>query len=178
MVSSPSPFLSWNILRPCLNCCNQLWVSQSLFAPLQPSGVRQCLKSRTPLVDGHLQINELAIFGDCVGVIAWIPTALSVLLLITRYGLHPVWRRRPVWLRNFAAEEPGEADGLSADLPAKSRTWSLSTIILTFTSAVGLVISILASLNPTAGPLFLTPLIPHVSTSQTGGICFRSSADA
>jgi hypothetical protein len=117
-----------------------------------------------PLVNGHLQINELAIFGDCVGVIAWIPTAVSILVVILRYGLHPLWRRRPVWLRNFAAEEPDEAEGLATEIVTfKPRIWGPFTIVLALNSAAGLAISILASLNPTAGPLFLTPLIPHVS---------------
>lgn len=120
-----------------------------------------------PLVNGHLQINELAIFGDCVGVVAWIPAALSILVLILRYGLQPLWRRRPVWLRNFAVEEPDEAEGLSPEIATlKPRIWALSTILLALNSTTGLVISILASLNPIAGPLFLTPLIPHVSVMK------------
>ncbi|ROW06523.1 hypothetical protein VMCG_04290 [Cytospora schulzeri] len=61
-----------------------------------------------------------------------------------------------------ATEESGEAEGLSADMvPSKPKIWSSSNIILALNSAAGLVIGILASLYPKAGPLFLTPLIPH-----------------
>ncbi|KAL1861651.1 hypothetical protein Daus18300_008767 [Diaporthe australafricana] len=134
-MSSSPPYLSWDILQPCFKCCNQLW------------------------------INELAIFGECVGAIAWIPTIFTLLLLLLRHGLRPAWHRRSIWLRDFAAEEPGEAEGISTDLiPIKKRTWSLPTLVLVLSSTTGLVVSILAALSPAAGPLFLTPLIPHVVT--------------
>ncbi|KAI7788571.1 hypothetical protein LA080_008461 [Diaporthe eres] len=129
---SPRSYHSWDILRPCLKCCSRLW------------------------------INELAIFGECVGAVAWIPTILALLFPILRYGLRPAWNRRPIWLRDFAAEEPGEAEGISSDLVSPKRpTWSLPTVVLILNSTVGLVISILAALNPAAGPLFSTPLVPH-----------------
>ncbi|KAH8778648.1 multidrug resistance-associated protein 6 [Diaporthe sp. PMI_573] len=128
-------YLSWDILRPCFNCCSRLW------------------------------INELAVFGECVGAVAWIPTILALLFPLLRYGLRPAWNRRGVWLRDFAAEEPGEAEGISTDLiPIKKRTWSVPVIVLILSSTIGLVISILAALNPGAGPLFSTPLIPHAVT--------------
>lgn len=120
-----------------------------------------------PHADGYLQINELAIFGECVGAVAWIPTILALLFPILRYGLRPAWNRRSIWLRDFAAEEPGEAEAVSTDLtPVKRRTWSLPTVVLILSSTTGLVVSILAALNPATGPLFSTPLIPHVSTRQ------------
>lgn len=120
-----------------------------------------------PHADGYLQINELAIFGECVGAVAWIPTILALLFPILRYGLRPSWNRRPIWLRDFAAEEPGEAEGVSADLIlSKKRTRSLPIVVLILNSSVGVVISILAALNPAAGPLFSTSFVPHVSTPR------------
>lgn len=170
MSSSPSSpsYLSWDILRPCFKCCNQLWVCPfpEKLRPDHPS-----LRVETaprPLADGYLQINEFAIFGECVGAIAWIPTVFALLLLISRYGLRPAWHRRPIWLRDFAAEEPGEAEGISTDLiPIKKRAWGLSTVVLVLGSTIGFVISILAALHPAAGPLFLTPLIPHVNIPKS-----------
>lgn len=89
---------------------------------------------------------------------------ISLIFLILSYGLQPLWRSRPVWLRNFAAEEPGEAEDCSAELGIpKPRNWGLPTVVLLTDVLIGLVISILASQNPTVGPLFLTPLIPNVS---------------
>lgn len=169
MMSSPPlhrSYLSWDILRPCFKCCSRLWVCISVTGRAQAwpasSGVET---TERPLADGYLQINELAIFGECVGAVAWIPTILALLFPILRYGLRPAWNRRGIWLRGFAAEEPGEAEGISTDLiPIKKRTWSAPAILLILSSTVGLVISILAALNPGAGPLFSTPLIPHVST--------------
>jgi hypothetical protein len=128
---------------------------------LRPPGLRHSVPA---IADGYLQINELAIFGGCIGVVAWIPTILALLLPLLRYGLRPTWNRRGIWLRDFAAEEPGEADGISTDLiPIKKRTWSAPAIVLILSSTVGLAISILAALDPGAGPLFSTPVIPHVS---------------
>lgn len=118
-----------------------------------------------PHAYGCLQINEIAIFGECVGAVAWIPTILALLFPILRYGLRSPWGRRSIWLRDFAAEEPGEAEAISTDLtPTKRRTWGLPTVVLILSSATGLVVSILAALHPAAGPLFSTPLVPHVST--------------
>lgn len=169
MMSSPPlhrSYQSWDILRPCFDCCNRLWVRTSVPGRAQacsaPSGVET---SARPLADGYLQKNELAIFGECVGAIAWIPTILALLFPILRYGLRPAWNRRGVWLRDFAAEEPGEAEGISTDLiPIKKRSWGVSAVTLILSSTMGLVISILAVLSPDAGPLFSTPLMPHVST--------------
>lgn len=164
---SPRPYLSWDILRPCFNCCSRLWVSISVPGRAQARPARSPRVETTPRphADGYLQINELAIFGECVGAVAWIPTILALLFPILRYGLRPAWSRRSIWLRDFAAEEPGEAEAVSTDLNlVKRRTWSLPTVVLILSSTTGLVISILAALNPAAGPLFSTPLIPHVST--------------
>lgn len=118
-----------------------------------------------------MQISELAIFGQCVGAIAWFPTFISLLVLLLHYGLGPIWRRRPVWLRNFAAEEPGEvAEAVFAELtPGPGRgEWALPTVVLLINMAVGLVVSILASLDPGMGPLFLMPLIPEVRNDPAG----------
>lgn len=113
-----------------------------------------------------LQISELAIFGECIGVVLWAPAALAVLLLLSRYALAPLWRRRPIWLRNFAAEEPSEAEPVPIDHARLPKAWASSTVALLVTSLVGLVLSALASLQPTTGPLFLLPLVPHVSGNR------------
>lgn len=115
--------------------------------------------------DEPLQIADQAIFGDCIGAIAWVPTVVSLLVLALRYGLRPIWRRRPIWLRNFAAEDLQEPLDDSAELldPAKQKKWTLSVIVLLTTSAIGLAISLLAGLSINTGPLFLTPFIAHVS---------------
>lgn len=116
----------------------------------------------------HPQISELAIFGQCVGAVLWIPIVVSVLVLVSRYGLAPLWRRRPIWLRDFAAEEPGEAEFTPVEHTTllKPKAWGYSTLALFAISAIGLIISILASLKPKIGPLFLLPLIPHVSGNR------------
>lgn len=97
----------------------------------------------------------------------WIPAVISVLLLILRYGFAPLWQRRPIWLRDFAAEEPSEAEAVSVSADhttlLKPKAWGFSTAALAANSVVGLIISVLASLQPTIGPLFLLPLVPHVS---------------
>lgn len=118
-----------------------------------------------PTTDGYLQIADQAIFGDCIGAIAWIPTAVSLLVLVLRHGLHPLWRRRPIWLRDFAAEDLQNPEDASAEAVgrAKQRSWTLPTTVLLINSAIGLAVSLLAGLNTKAGPLFLTPLVAHVS---------------
>lgn len=121
------------------------------------------------LANGNWQISELAIFGECVGVVAWIPAVVALLLFSLGYALRPLWRRRPIWLRTFAAEGAEESDGLtSAGLGSPiPKSWNTATILLFLNSLLGLVLCILASLKRETGPLFLTPLIPHVSGSQT-----------
>lgn len=89
---------------------------------------------------------------------------LSILVFASRYGLAPLWRRRPIWLRNFAAQEPMEAEVVLADYvtPPKPKSWGLSTTVLAANSFIGLITSVLASLKPTIGPIFLVPVVPHV----------------
>ncbi|CAK7268329.1 hypothetical protein SEPCBS119000_003006 [Sporothrix epigloea] len=54
----------------------------------------------------HLNIPESATFGDgCPGVVAYPPVWLALIVFFGRYGLRPLWRRRPVWLCGFATEE-------------------------------------------------------------------------
>lgn len=103
-----------------------------------------------------------------MGVVLWIPAVISILLLISRYALAPLWRRRPIWLRDFAAEEPNEAEAVSVDRATvpKPKTWGFSTVALVVNSAIGLLISIFTSLQPTIGPLCLLPLVPHVSGNR------------
>lgn len=157
MASPPSAYLAWDIILPCLGCCRHLWVRPP---PILLPGVKNF---RT---DKPLQIADQAIFGDCIGAIAWVPTVVSLLVLALRYGLHPVWCRRPIWLRNFAAEDLQDPLDDSAELvnPAKQKTWMLSVIVLLTSSAIGLVMSLLAGLSTNTGPLFLTPFIAHVSS--------------
>ncbi|CAK7568673.1 MAG: hypothetical protein SEPTF4163_006672, partial [Sporothrix epigloea] len=51
-------------------------------------------------------IPETATFGNgCPGIVAYLPAWLALLVLVGRYGLRPLWRRRPLWLRGFATEE-------------------------------------------------------------------------
>ncbi|KLU93098.1 multidrug resistance-associated protein 6, partial [Magnaporthiopsis poae ATCC 64411] len=67
--------LGWHDLLPCYSCCQRLWIP------------------------------EQAAFGThCTGPITHIPVYISLLVLICRYALCPLWRRRPLWLHSFAAE--------------------------------------------------------------------------
>lgn len=171
-VSAPSPYLSWDILRPDLNSCQRLWVR--ILSSSLP-----CSHHADPLV----QISELAIFGECVAIIAWLPTAISITTVVLRYALRSLWRRRPIWLRNFAAEDfdfphnghdhaSGEVAG-----PTKKKTWARSTLVLLTNSLIGLIVSILAAFHPQAGPLFLTPCVTHVSEEVRNQLArFRDSA--
>ncbi|PSR80832.1 hypothetical protein BD289DRAFT_53056 [Coniella lustricola] len=137
MMAPPlSSYRSWDILWPCFHCCDRFWIS------------------------------ELAIFGECAAVVAWIPAIVALLSFVLGYGLRPLWRRRPIWLRTFAAEGVEESDGLaSAELAGPApKSWSMPIILLLLNSVLGLVFCILASLRRETGPLFLTPLIPHVVT--------------
>lgn len=45
----------------------------------------------------------------------------------------------------------------------KPKGWSFSAAALAATSTIGLIITVLASLEPTAGPMFLLPFLPRVS---------------
>lgn len=59
---------------------------------------------RRDLTD-QTQIPEEATFGDqCIGPITHVPLLLAVVVVFCRYGLYPLWARRPAWLRAFANE--------------------------------------------------------------------------
>ncbi|KAJ9143396.1 Multidrug resistance-associated protein 6 [Pleurostoma richardsiae] len=133
-LSASAQLLSWSDLWPCFNCCRRLWVP------------------------------ELAVFGDrCLGVIAYIPTWFSIALLLLRYGLRPLWRRRPLWLRNFAAEDPEDDECGDVGAPKHTHwaTWSTALLLL---AVAGTIISAAGSAVSRAGPLLLIPLIPCLAT--------------
>ncbi|EFX00086.1 ABC bile acid transporter [Grosmannia clavigera kw1407] len=81
-----SPPDGQNSIWPCYSCCRQVWVP------------------------------ETAAFSDgCPGLVAYIPALVAIVVVLGRYSLRPLWRRRPIWLRDFATEkdELGPATGWS-----------------------------------------------------------------
>lgn len=93
-----------------------------------------------------------------MGIVGWIPTWIALVIILFRYGLGPLWRRRPLWLRNFAAEEDVAADEIDF---SKQKSWGASAIGLFVISVLGMAIGVIAVVLE-LGPLFLIPLIPCV----------------
>jgi hypothetical protein len=113
-----------------------------------------------------VKVPNLAIFGDgCLGIVAQIPLCISVLLLVCRYALRPLWNRRPQWLHEFVPEKV-EALETNGDLLITKTTtvWDTTTIALLCISVAGFLDSLLVSLAFNFGPLFLIPAAPCVSS--------------
>jgi ABC-type multidrug transport system fused ATPase/permease subunit len=81
-------------------------------------------------------------------VLVYIPSFFALAVILLRYGLQPAWRRRPIWLRVFAAEEEASTDILSADESGedgcldgpsrpKRKLWSGWSGLLFFVALVG-----------------------------------------
>jgi len=115
------------------------------------------------------QIPSLGTFGpQCLGAVGRIPTFVALLVVVLRYGAAPVWHRRPVWLRNFAAEEAPvsscdeEVGGHGS--PRRVRAWTapaLTLLVLSFvTAAIGVAG---AFFSLTSAQLPWMPIVPSVS---------------
>ena len=147
---------SWGFL-PCVSRCTELWVC--LTSNGSSTRLSQVLRPDLTVA----QIPELATFGDgCLGLVAYLPTAVAFAVLFCRYALRPVWRQRPWWLRSFADEKGASFDpGLDESLQQTKR-WSGYAISLFALSFIASVASVLLAIVFDFGPLFLVPLIPSV----------------
>ncbi|KAL1867541.1 hypothetical protein VTK73DRAFT_4120 [Phialemonium thermophilum] len=120
------PVLDWSSFWPCFRCCDRFWI---------PS--------------------RAAIGPHCVGIVVHIPGLVALAVLLLRYACAPLWRRRPLWLRKFAAEEDLEAPPKALSSPW---TWSLCSLLSL--SLLGVVGGIAASLATGPGPIYSTPVLP------------------
>ncbi|KAJ4408913.1 hypothetical protein N0V85_004160 [Neurospora sp. IMI 360204] len=146
-------------LWPCYSCCREFWI---------PS---------------------LANFGPhCLGIVGHIPVWISLLVFVLHYAL--IWfdRWRPIWLRNFTAEDDearfqthdqeasANHDESFEDTPllpcrrqivfSRKKIWTRWTLCLLVLNLTGAVISIfgaaMAHQNPAEIQLHLIPLIPNI----------------
>ncbi|KAK1755846.1 putative ATP-dependent permease [Echria macrotheca] len=129
--------LEFSQWRPCYSCCQEFWVpSAGTFGP------------------------------QCLGLVGQIPIFTALLVVVLRYGLAPLWHRRPIWLRKFAAEEDDlaslrdEEAGGNANTRA-SRPWTAWTLaLLISTGSAPILAGITAILWPEYSLLSLIPVIP------------------
>lgn len=91
---------------------------------------------RTAQANQHLPLlkipSQATLGSHCIGVVGHIPSWISLAILFLRYTLSPLWRRRPIWLRKFAAEESFEPAWKSPG------SWTRSLTLLFTLSLVGL----------------------------------------
>ena len=80
--------------------------------------------------------------------------------MLFRYGLGPLWRRRPLWLRNFAAEDDTAVDEMDS---SKQKSWGASAIALFIISLLGMAVGVIAVVFDLS-PMFLIPLLPCVGS--------------
>jgi hypothetical protein len=121
------------------------------------------------MADCLMQIPSLGTFGpQCLGTVGQFPALVALLVVVLRYGSGPVWRRRPIWLRRFAAEAApvSREDEEVADRGAASRgprVWTSSTLALLLLSIAGVVVGIVGVILPTPVQLPWIPVVPCVS---------------
>ncbi|KAK3352519.1 hypothetical protein B0T25DRAFT_542166 [Lasiosphaeria hispida] len=135
----------WERLWPCYSCCQQFWIpTQGTFGP------------------------------RCLGIVGHLPLWTALAVVVLRYGLGPVWHRRPIWLHKFAVEEKSFAssnDGEAGEShsPRGSKVWTAGTIrVLVFTVVTALLGSAGAVIWPGDGneQRFLIPVIPCIVSTM------------
>ncbi len=92
---------------------------------------------------------------------AYVPVLAALGVLFCQYAFLPLWWRRPIWLRNFAAEEK-DPIGFDGEPRPKTRPWHRFTIALLAVSLTNIICSILLSYLLGFDYLFLVPLVPSV----------------
>ncbi|KAK3940254.1 putative ATP-dependent permease [Diplogelasinospora grovesii] len=125
----------WLGLWPCYSCCHEFWIpSLGQFGP------------------------------QCLGIFGNIPLWIALLVFVLRYGLRPVWSRRPFWLRLFAAEEAPtattdqEIGTYSLGDDRKWTAWTASLLVLSMINGAFGVAGIAVWQDKAL--LFMIPVVP------------------
>jgi len=117
------------------------------------------------------QIPSLGTFGpQCLGILAQLPLFVALVVVVLRYGAAPVWRRRPIWLRRFAAEEvlaPEGHEEAQALRPSSRRVFrglTPSTMTVLWLSVITAVVGVVGvCFRSKSTQQFWMPVIPSVS---------------
>lgn len=124
--------------------------------------------SRTDL--GTMQAPTAGIPGpQCLGAVGLIPLCTAIAAVVLRYAFRPLWRRRPIWLRKFAAEEEDlvsqNDEEVAQSSPSQAAraysSWTLALLVLT--GAAGVFGSAITAVWPATSQMSLAPVIPAVS---------------
>lgn len=138
----------WEWLWPCYSCCwQQVWASMTTDS---------CCTWLTTE-----QIPSLGTFAPpCLTVVGYVPSWTALVVLFLRYALVPIWCRRPIWLRTFAAEADFTPRSSST---GKRRTWSVASTCLALLSLLGIALSVSSLFLPRLSVLYAIPIVPCVS---------------
>ncbi|SPO05389.1 related to bile acid transporter [Cephalotrichum gorgonifer] len=112
-------------------------------------------------VDQEFWVPSLGRFGPhCVGVIGHIPLWSSLLILVLHYGFHPLWKRRPPWLRKFVVEDdPSSHAGEISTPKEKSLTqWAILLLVL---ATSGIILAVVG-ITLTRVPLHQVSIVPNI----------------
>jgi hypothetical protein len=108
----------------------------------------------------HQQIPSSGQFGPhCLTLFGHIPSWIALGVFLLRFALQPIWHRRPVWLRSFAAE----ADFSSPSPSHKSRTWSVGSASLALLFLLDIIFGLYPLFWSGLGPVYAVPVMPCVS---------------
>ncbi|KAK0714732.1 hypothetical protein B0H67DRAFT_644566 [Lasiosphaeris hirsuta] len=117
------------------------------------------------------QIPTQATFGpQCLGIVGHLPLWMALAVAVLRYGLAPVWHRRPIWLYKFAVEEKSFTpldNGEASESQSRrgSKVWTAGTIgVLVYTITAALLGGAGAVIWPGDGDVqrSLIPVLPCV----------------
>jgi hypothetical protein len=115
------------------------------------------------------QIPSLGQFSpQCLGVIGHLPLWVAILTVTLRYGAGPAWSRRPIWLRNFAAEEDASVSGAldqesGATPMPRGKPWTAWTLALLFLSVGAAALGAVGAIVwPEHTQLYFASVLPSV----------------
>ena len=96
---------------------------------------------------------------QCVGIVGHIPLWTSLFVLSLHYGFHPLWKRRPAWLRKFVVEDdPSQVDEISTHKEKPLTRWAILLLLLAASGLIHSVVGIIA----TRIALYQIPIAPNV----------------
>ena len=105
-----------------------------------------------------------------MGILAQLPLFVALVVVVLRYGAAPVWRRRPIWLRRFAAEEVlapeshEETQALRLSSRPVFRGLTPSSLTVLWLSVITAVVGVVGvGFRSKSAQQFWIPVIPSVS---------------
>ena len=117
---------------------------------------------RLDLTNSHKDLARARVNPACVQYVSIVPSAVAA-FVVGYYVLQSLLPAKPLWLRRFAAED----SKYNGELRNTGKAWTLWTVLLLLSTALGLTISIISALSASQSSVGALSVAPWVWLPST-----------